>query len=130
MRNADNAKAYGNSITLDLFCGKDSLERISLRGTLAEGVMMVPRMSDFHGLYFSPMGHSLFFRYRDRPAVLGKITSILGDHKINIHDIRAPHNDSKDRSLAAIKVNKEVPEDVLLEIKKAIEADIAFYINL
>ena len=130
LRKADNAKKYGESVTIELFCGNEKLDRISIRGTVTEGAMMISRIDDFNKLYFDPTGNNLFFKYMDRPAVLGKITSILGKASINIHDVRAPHNDKGDKSLAILKVDKPVDQNVVSEISKAIEAENAFYVNL
>lgn len=130
LRKADNAKKYGESVTIDLFCGTNNLDRISIRGTVTEGALMISRIEDFHKLYFGPKGHNLFFAYKDRPAVLGKITSVLGQNNINIHDVRAPHNKAQDRSLAILKVDKNVTQNVIDEIAKAIGAENAFYVEL
>ena len=130
VRTPDNAKKYGESVTLDLFSGSTRLERVSLRGTLTEGAIMISRIADFNKLYFDPKGDNLFFTYEDRPAVLGKITSVLGQAGINIHDIRAPHNENKDRSLAVIKVDKAVEKTVVDRITAEIKAENGFYVNL
>jgi D-3-phosphoglycerate dehydrogenase len=130
VRKPDNAKNYGESITLDLFCGSERLDRVSVRGTVTEGAFMISRIQDFHKLYFDPLGHALFFTYIDRPAVLGNITSVLGKHSINIHDVRAPHNSTQDLSMAVLKVDKPVSDEIVSEIREKIQAEIGFYVNL
>ena len=129
-READNSKKYGKSITIDLFCGQHQLDRLSIRGTVVEDSLMISRIADFHKLYCDPQGHHLFFTYIDRPAVLGKITSILGMSNINIHDIRAPHNETKTKSLAIIKIDKQVSDEVVKSIAFDINAETGFYVNL
>ena len=91
---------------------------------------MISRIEDFNKLYFDPTGHNLFFAYKDRPAVLGKITSALGQSNINIHDVRAPHNNTQDKSLAILKVDKAVSNDVVDGIAKTIGSEVAFYVEL
>ncbi|MBN2143759.1 MAG: hypothetical protein JW774_03950, partial [Candidatus Aureabacteria bacterium] len=130
VRPADNAKKYGESITIDIFCGADSLERISIRGTVTESSIMVSRIADFHKLYFDPKGHNLFFTYEDRPGVLALITSVLGKEGINIDDVRAPHNDTQEKSLAILKVDKPVGGEIVKKIVKQIKAQNGFYVNL
>ncbi|EKD28090.1 MAG: hypothetical protein ACD_79C00435G0002 [uncultured bacterium] len=127
VRKADDSKKYGESITIDMFSGQDNLERISVRGTVTEDSLMISRIADFNKLYFDPKGHNLFFTYTDRPAVLGKITSVLGKANINIHDIRAPHNETRDKSLAIVKIDKPVSEAVVKEISNEIKAIVGFY---
>lgn len=130
VRTPDNSKNYGESITIDLFSGLNQLDRVSIRGTLTEGEMMISRIDDFHKLYFDPYGHNLVFTYDDRPAILGKITSVLGRNQINIHDIRAPHNLTKQKSIAILKVDKPVSRDIVQEINAEISAKTGFYLQI
>lgn len=131
-REVDASKGYGNSITIDLTAevGSEYLRRISVRGTLAEGNMMVARINEFDRLYFEPLGHTVFFLYADRPGVIGTIGSHLADSDVNIEDMRNPHDSQTGRSLAILKVNKRVPADVIDAISTAIESIAAFHITL
>lgn len=131
-RKADLAKGYGESITLDVTAEVDSdnLRRISVRGTVAEGIMMVSRINEFNKLYFEPVGPTVFFLYPDRPGVLGTIGSMLAEAGINIEDVRQPHDPKTNRSLAILKVNRHVPPDLVRSISEEIEARTAFSITL
>jgi len=131
-REPDESKGYGNSITVDLIgsVDADNLKHASVRGTLAEGNLMISRINDFHKLYFEPTGHNLIFTYKDRPGVLGRIGAALAEADINIDDIRNPHDSKNQKSLALLKVNKAVPEEVVAGIARDINADMAFYAGL
>ncbi len=130
-RDTDEKKGYDNSITLDLTAALDNsnLRRASVRGTVTEGVMMISRINDFHSLYFEPKGHTVLFIYDDRPGVLGHIGAALAAAKVNIDDVRNPHDSKCEKSIAIIKVNQKVPDEVLAKIASDIKADTWFSIG-
>jgi len=123
-RDADESKGYGNTITVDLVARVDeeSLKRISVRGTVAEGRLMISRIGGFDGLYFEPKGHLALFTYCDRPGVLSRIAGAMADAGINIDDVRNPHDESGERSIAILKVSEPVGDDVLEKVAAQIEA--------
>lgn len=130
-RETDETKRYGNSITVDL-TGRlegDVLREASIRGTVAEGVLMISRINDFHKLYFEPRGHNVFFTYKDRPGVLGLIGAALARAGVNIDDVRNPHDSKQDKSIAILKVNKAVPAEVVDAIAREIGALSAFHLE-
>ena len=131
-RETDERKRYGNSITVDLTGGVDQnvLHSASVRGTVAEGTIMISRINDFHKLYFEPKGHTVIFVYKDKPGVLGRIGGALAKAGVNIDDVRNPHDAKGEKSIAILKVNKAVPDDVIQSVAKEIEAHSAFYAEL
>jgi D-3-phosphoglycerate dehydrogenase / 2-oxoglutarate reductase len=131
-REVDNKKGYGNSITVDMTAqvASGSLRQVSVRGTVAEGILMVSRIDEFHKLFFEPLGPTVFFLYDDRPGVIGTIGVKLASKGINIEDVRNPHDSKTNRSLAIMKVNRAVPEDLMHEIGGEIKALSAFSIVL
>jgi D-3-phosphoglycerate dehydrogenase len=124
VRETDETKGYGNSITIDLMASidKNNLRRISVRGTVAEGVLMISRIGGFDKLYFEPTGHIALFTYMDRPGVLSEIAGAMAKEGINIDDVRNPHDKSGERSIAILKLSRPVTEDVLRSVAKKIEA--------
>ena len=128
-REVDDSKEYGDSMTIDLFQGGDVIRKVSIRGTLTEGNLMVSRINAFDKLYLDVVGHNLFVEYGDQPGVLGKISGILGDNGINIVDVRAPQDLEKNRALAAIKTNTPVPDALAKTIADTIGALNTFTYN-
>ena len=131
-RTPDPTKNYENSITIDMTfqIGMDTLKVSSIRGTVAEGYLMISRIGEFDKLYFEPSGHMAFFMYEDRPGVMGQIGIAMAEEDINIEDIRNPHNADLGHSIAILMVNKPVPEAVLQKVKDKVGTDSAFYIEL
>jgi D-3-phosphoglycerate dehydrogenase len=123
-RETDESKGYGNTITVDLVARVDSenLKRISVRGTIAEGHLMISRIGGFDKLYFEPKGHLALFTYADRPGVLSQIAGAMAEAGINIDDVRNPHDESGERSIAILKVSQPVADDVLKAVAKKIDA--------
>jgi D-3-phosphoglycerate dehydrogenase len=131
-RKVDPTKRFESSITVDLTgtVDTDNLRRMSIRGTVAEGILMVSRINEFDKLYFEPIGHTVFFMYDDRPGVIGAIGGKLAARGINIEDMRNPHDVKTNHSLAILKINQQVPDDVMKDISREIKALAAFSIKL
>ncbi len=131
-RETDQRKGFENSITVDLTVsvGENQLRHASVRGTVAEGNIMIARINDFDKLYFEPRGHNVVFAYEDRPGVLAQISARLASAGINIDDVRNPHDSKGRQSLAWLKVNQRVEENVVSAIRDEIQARIAFYAAL
>ena len=131
-REPDDTKGYGNSITIDLTVhGADqTLHKASVRGTVTEGNMMISRINDFDQLYLAPEGHLACFIYEDRPGVLAEISAQLASAGLNIDDVRNPHDHSGKQSLALLKLNEAVPDEVIDSIRKKIDASVAFHVEL
>lgn len=123
-RETDSSKGYGNSITVDVTTAVDAanFKRISVRGTVTEGNMMISRINDFDKLYFEPTGTSVLFIYKDRPGVIGQIGQSLASAKVNIDDMRNPHDLSEEYSLALMRVSKPVSEEIVTRISCEIDA--------
>ena len=125
-REVDESKKYGESITLDLWENETCL--FSVRGTFTEGKMMISRLNDFDNLYLAPHGWNSFFEYEDKPGVIAKLSGILSISGINIADIRAPQVKTGPfpRSLAAIKTDTEVSDELLNKMADFVNAISAF----
>ena len=130
-REPGEQKKYESSITVDLTAVENRERRhVSIRGTITEGVLMISRINEFDRLYLEPSGNIVFFLYDDRPGVLAAIGRHLASHNINIEDVRNPHDAKTNRSLATMKVNQPVPEEVIKAISDEIRAISAFSIKL
>lgn len=123
-RETDLSKGYGNAITVDVTTSVDAahFRRVSVRGTVAEGNMMISRINDFDKLYFEPTGDAVLFIYKDRPGVIGLIGNALADAGVNIDDMRNPHDPSGENSLALMRISGEVDCSVIENIAEQIEA--------
>lgn len=130
-REIDESKGYDQSLTVDLLEGKGTtLNRVSVRGTLAEGNPMISRISHFDKLYFEPRGYSIIATYDDQPGMLAKISSVVARHTINIIDIRCPFDPKSGESIAILKVNQEVDQNIISEIQHESGANKVVFLSL
>jgi D-3-phosphoglycerate dehydrogenase len=128
-RAVDDHKPFNASMTVDLVEGQgSSFTRVSVRGTVTEGLPMISRIDNFDRLYFDPRGYSVLVVYDDKPGMLAKITSVLGQHDINIDDMRAPQDPETGRAIAVLKVNRAVSPAVIEEIRHAADAEKAVFL--
>jgi D-3-phosphoglycerate dehydrogenase / 2-oxoglutarate reductase len=85
-----------------------------------------PRILQVDGIEVeAPLERNLvYIRNRDVPGVIGKVGTILGDHKINIADFSLGRRAAADTSgtlleaIAVVHVDDVVPESVLGELRK------------
>jgi len=130
-RDVDPQKKFDNSITVDLCTEVDSANtrRVSVRGTVAEGILMVSRINEFNKLYFEPVGNTVFFLYDDRPGVIGTVGSKLAKAGINIEDMRNPHDSKTNRSLAILRIDQPAGEELMADIAESIDARASFWVK-
>ena len=83
-------------------------------GTLV-GPRMHPQLVEAMGFDFDvvPEKHMLFVRNEDRPGMIGKVGSILGEGGINIGNMAVGRGEPGSRAAMAVTVDEPVPEDVL-----------------
>ena len=131
-RPTDDKKGFANSITVDMTGSVDAstLRKMSVRGTVTEGVVMISRINEFDKLYFEPTGHVLCFQYKDRPGVVARIGAALAEANINIEDVRHSHHAPSDQSMALFRVNVPVSEALVAKIGREIGAAMGFAATL
>lgn len=67
--------------------------------------------------------HMAFFRYHDRPGVVGTMGQILGRAQINIGGMQVSRDAAGGQALVALTVDTSVSQSIVDEIIKAIGAD-------
>jgi D-3-phosphoglycerate dehydrogenase len=69
-----------------------------------------------------PAEHMIFFVYEDRPGIIGKVGTILGEHGINIATMEVGRKAAGGDALMGLTVDSPVPPEVLRTIADAIDA--------
>jgi D-3-phosphoglycerate dehydrogenase len=69
-----------------------------------------------------PAERMVVFRYRDRPGIIGKVGTIFGDAGINIATMDVGRRAQGGEALMVLTVDSEVPQGVLDDVARAIEA--------
>jgi D-3-phosphoglycerate dehydrogenase len=104
---------------------------VSVAGTLVgkrDGDRLV-QVFDFD-MDMAPARHMAFFLYEDRPGVIGKVGSILGDAGINIASMEVGRKAAGGLALMGLTLDSPLPPGVLARITEAIGAERARQITL
>jgi len=98
-------------------------------GSLIDGELRIQRFDDYT-TDLPVGGHLLVLEYGDRPGMVGRIGTILGEHDINIARMEVSRVDGRGEALVVITLDDPVPEGVLAQIRDAIRSERAFTMSL
>lgn len=97
--------------------GRD--ETVSVAGVLV-GKKDTERLVRVYGydldMAFAPI--MAFFRYEDRPGIVGIVGSLLGDAAVNIANMQVARTSEGGEALMGLAVDSPIPDDVLEEMKE------------
>jgi D-3-phosphoglycerate dehydrogenase len=104
---------------------------VEIGGTVI-GKKNEPRLVMMYGfdLDMLPTKFMSFFRYEDRPGMIGKVGTILGTHSINIGSMQVGRTKMAGEALMGINVDTPVPLDVLESIKAEAGIEAAWSVEL
>jgi D-3-phosphoglycerate dehydrogenase len=95
---------------------------VSVQGTIvARDSVRVLGIDDFD-VEVGPAERMVFFRYLDRPGIIGKVGTIFGDAGINIATMDVGRRAQGGEALMVLTIDSEVPQSVLDTVQRAIEA--------
>ncbi len=95
---------------------------VSVEGTIvAKDSMRVIRIDGFD-VEVGPADRMVFFRYEDRPGIIGKVGTIFGEAGINIATMDVGRRRQGGEALMVLTVDSEVPAATLDTVAAAIEA--------
>ena len=106
---------------------------VTVAGTLwSNGIREVLKLTEVDGfpLELDADGILLFFRYQDRPGVIGRIGTILGHAGINIAAMQVSRREAGGEALMALTVDSPVAADLLHEAGAEIGAAAASAVDL
>lgn len=114
-----HSDAFSNLVTL-VIEGADGKRRL-IAGTLFEGAPRIVRLRDY-SMDFTPEEHMLLLNYGDRPGMIGKIGTIMGEHDINIASMNLGRSEKKGEAMVILSLDSAVPPEVVAMVKAATEA--------
>jgi D-3-phosphoglycerate dehydrogenase len=130
--------AADRGVDIELIVGDEALDHhnlVTVRGALPDGRSIsvagtvtitgtreVRRLTEVDGfeLDLPPEGVLLFFRYLDRPGVVGAIGSILGENGVNIAAMQVARREAGGEALMALTVDSSVDAELLSTVAAAI----------
>jgi D-3-phosphoglycerate dehydrogenase / 2-oxoglutarate reductase len=101
----------------------ESASDVEVAGTLLgrKNAERVIQVWDFE-VEIEPARHMIFFIYEDRPGIIGKVGTILGEHDINIATMEVGRKAAGGDALMGLTVDSPVPPDVMRTVAAAIDA--------
>jgi D-3-phosphoglycerate dehydrogenase len=112
------SESFSNLITLTL----ESPEgKRTIAGTLFEGLPKIVKMRDFT-TDFTPEEHMLVITYADRPGLIGKIGTILGEAGVNIGNMNLGRRARAGEAMVVLSTDSPVDEATLQRLATAVEA--------
>lgn len=97
-------------------------EERSVSGTIFHGVG--PRIVQINGYRVDvlPEGHAIVVEQIDRPGIIGKVGTLLGQHGINIAFMQVGRKEIGGRAVMVIMVDTPAPPELLEQIKRSHDA--------
>ena len=112
------SESFSNMITLII----ESPEgRRTIAGTLFEGIPKIVKVRDFN-TDFQPEEHMLVINYADRPGLIGKIGTILGEAGVNIGNMNLGRRKKAGEAMVVLSIDSPADEATIERIAKAVEA--------
>lgn len=124
-----SSKTHGftNLITVKLTTNK---EEKYISGTLLNGYG--PRFVNFNGSTIDviPDGHLIITDHIDKPGIIGKFGTILGDSQINIGNMQVGRNKNRGTAIGIFGVDKEVDDSTLNKLAQVENVINTYYMEL
>lgn len=130
VREIKNTKAHetGGFIKIAASGNQDSLY---IKGELG-GSKNEPRITEIGGfeLDLKPARHMAFFRYEDRPGVIGAIGTLLGKSEINIGMMQVGLNPGANEAMMGLQVDQPIPDAVMKELATVVHVSMAKFFSI
>jgi D-3-phosphoglycerate dehydrogenase len=105
---------------------------VSVSGTHISGPREAVKLTEIDGyeLEITADGVLLFFRYADRPGVVGTVGSILGEAGVNIAAMQVARREAGGEALMTITVDNAIAPELLIGAAEAVGATAASMVDL
>ena len=111
------ADSFSNLITLTL---ETPTGTRMVAGTLFDGTPKIVKMRNFV-TDFTPEEHMLVISYADRPGLIGKIGTILGEAGINIGNMNLGRQAKAGEAMVVLSTDSPIEQKVIDRLSRAIE---------
>lgn len=103
-------KGFTNLITVTL---KTNQEERKVAGTLLNGYGARIVKFDDYSIDIQPKGHLILIHHHDRPGVIGRVGTMLGNNGVNIATMQVGRRDVGGNAIMVLEVDRQVSPDVL-----------------
>lgn len=108
-------KGFTNLVTLSL---RTSQEERRIAGTLLNGYGPRIVQIDQYPVDVAPNGHLLIVSHYDKPGIIGRVGSTLGDNDVNIATMQVGRKIIGGAAIMVLTVDKQVPKEVLTSMSQ------------
>ncbi|MBR1943483.1 phosphoglycerate dehydrogenase [bacterium] len=118
---------YIGSVTVKLTTDK---ETVVVSGALiAKGVKRIVKVNDFN-TSIEPEEHMLLVPHENKPSMIAKVSTVIGEANININHMSVSPNEEKNLSMMVIAIGSEVDAETLAKINEIDGIQHAKYVHL
>src|SRR3954453_13057360 len=116
---SDESPEFRNLVTLRGTLARG--EQVSVSGTLS-GPRHIEKLTEIDGFDVDvlPVRHMAFFRYEDRPGVVGVVGRVLGDAQVNIAAMQVSRREAGGEALMVLTVDSAISAPAVAEIAENI----------
>jgi D-3-phosphoglycerate dehydrogenase len=112
------SESFSNLVTLTIETPEG---KRTLAATLFEGIPKIVKMRDFL-TDFTPEEHMLVITYADKPGLIGKIGTILGEAGINIGSMNLGRRAKAGEAMVVLSLDTPADEATIERLAAAVEA--------
>jgi D-3-phosphoglycerate dehydrogenase / 2-oxoglutarate reductase len=109
---------------------KTNQEERSVSGTMIDGIGMEIVYVDDYRVDVIPTGHMLYIHHNDKPGVIGKVGSFLGNHDVNIATMKVGRKNPGGNAVMLLSIDKHVDESLADELEKLGVIDTVTTVNM
>lgn len=110
--------SFSSLITMTL---ESAESKRTIAGTLFDGTPKIVKIRNYD-IDFRPEEHMLVINYLDRPGLIGKIGTILGEDEVNIGNMSLGRQEKAGEAMVVFSTDSPVPEDTLTRVGEAVDA--------
>ncbi|MDF2924353.1 MAG: D-3-phosphoglycerate dehydrogenase [Paenibacillaceae bacterium] len=121
------AKSFTNLVTVTL--KTDNEVRVAA-GTLLAGYGERIVQIDQYPVDIAPEGHVLFIAHNDKPGIIGKVGTLLGDNGVNIATMQVGRKVAGGDAIMLLTIDKQAADELLAALKALPEITTAKEIRL
>lgn len=120
-----DAGTYKNLIKVEM---KSDGNQVSVEGVFSKEPKIV-RINSYP-VDVETQGTMLIAKYKDIPGIIGSIGTKLGEHEINIAKMQVGRQEQGGEAVMVVKVDQNIPAEVIVELKKLDHVYDAVAVNL
>jgi D-3-phosphoglycerate dehydrogenase len=113
VQTSNSASSFTNLLTVTV---KTKQEVKTLAGTLLAGIGERIVMIDQYPVDFSPEGHLLLISHNDKPGIIGRVGTLLGNNDVNIATMQVGRKVIGGSAIMVLTIDKSAPKEVLSEL--------------